>query len=151
MKLCKGCNIEYENFATYSNDCNLDLDEGNSVSKPRALNDNAKLVLAIAKNNIIKSHQVLAFIQCLFIAFMFYLALSGTLSLSGVILPLILSAFPVIHIIISKGIKEDKSWAHTASTITGFIIILGFPIGTVIGFIMLRNTFKKEWKLIELD
>jgi predicted amidophosphoribosyltransferase len=50
MKLCKGCNIEYENFATYCNDCNLDLDDDNSVSKPRALNDNTKLVLAIAKN-----------------------------------------------------------------------------------------------------
>lgn len=151
MKSCKECGNEYENFATYCNECNLDLDEGNSVSKGKKLTDNTKVALGIAKNNIIKSHQVLAFIQVIFIIFISYTILSRDQSLSNIVLVLMLSLFPIAHIIISRGIKSDKSWAHTASTIVGFLIILGFPIGTIIGFIILRNVFKKEWKLVELS
>ena len=150
MKVCKNCSEEYGNEATFCNICDMDLTESNSETQEKDISDNDMLILGIAKNNLIKAHQTLAFIQILFIALLVYLTVSNGFNFRGLVLVLLVSVFPVIHIYVAKGIRKNKAWAHTGSIVLGILMLLAFPVGTLFGFIMLKNVFKKEWKLIEL-
>lgn len=52
---------------------------------------------------------------------------------------LIIGIFFLLHHFVAKGAKEKKDWAKIASAIIGIIMLVGFPIGTLIGIYLLIN------------
>jgi hypothetical protein len=58
-------------------------------------------------------------------------------------------AFPAIvfgivflaHFITAKGARQSKPWARTASIVISVLLLLGFPVGTLIGIYLLANTW----------
>ena len=54
-------------------------------------------------------------------------------------LPLLIHSFCVI------GARRGKQWGRILSKVIGTIMLLGFPIGTVFGYLILAQTGKK-WK-----
>ena len=59
------------------------------------------------------------------------------------ILPVLLFGVVIAaHLATAKGAREAKPWARTASIIISVFMLLGFPIGTLIGVYLLANTWK---------
>lgn len=48
-------------------------------------------------------------------------------------LALLFIAFPVFYLVVGKAIKEHKEWGRNAGIIIGTLMLVGFPIGTIIG------------------
>jgi len=58
-------------------------------------------------------------------------ALIGFLAISA---PLLL-----LHFFVAKGAREKKPWARGASIAIASLMLLGFPVGTIIGVYLLSN------------
>jgi hypothetical protein len=59
------------------------------------------------------------------------------------VFPVIFFGFVVAaHLATAKGARQAKPWARTASIIISLFMLLGFPIGTLIGVYLLANTWK---------
>jgi hypothetical protein len=39
----------------------------------------------------------------------------------------------VFHVVVARGARLRRPWARWASLVIGFILLLGFPVGTIIG------------------
>jgi len=54
-----------------------------------------------------------------------------------------LGALFALHLIISKGARNKKEWAKYTSIIIAVIMLIGFPIGTIIGIYLLH--YCRSW------
>ncbi len=54
-----------------------------------------------------------------------------------VFLALLFIAFPALYLAIGKAIKEHKEWGRNGGIIIGALMLVGFPIGTIIGAYLL--------------
>jgi hypothetical protein len=77
-----------------------------------------------------------------------YLILGFGLTLIGknaiifaVFLPVIL-----IHFVSAWGLRQNKSWARLTSRAIGFLLLFGFPVGTLFGAMLLYYLSGKEWE-----
>lgn len=50
----------------------------------------------------------------------------------------------LFHFFVARGAKEGKSWARRASAVIGFVMLFGFPVGTIIGIYLLSNAWN-DW------
>src|SRR6266568_3116534 len=48
-------------------------------------------------------------------------------------LALLFIALPALYFAIGKAIKEHKEWGRNAGIIVGTLMLVGFPLGTIIG------------------
>ncbi len=52
--------------------------------------------------------------------------------------------FWVIHLVLAVGSKKRLTWARRASEFVGVIMLMGVPIGTIIGYFLLQRTLWDE-------
>lgn len=146
MKMCKECGTRYEQYANYCNSCDLPLLENKkevSVSTKNA----DRIAITAPKYRVMKVHQALGLIQIPVIAtFAYDLFVFKPPTIHGTAVIVVLSIFPIVHFSTVQGIKKGKRWSETISMIIGFMALLGFPIGTILGGYMLANLFSKDWE-----
>ena len=84
------------------------------------------------------AHRILAFIYAgLALLVVVITIFSG--SLAGLPASLALFIPAVVHGVIALGAARANPVAQVFSVLTGLVMLLGFPIGTVIGIYLLRN------------
>jgi hypothetical protein len=149
LKTCKQCQSLYDNIASYCNVCDIDLTEDITEKTTVKLAEDVRLTLGKAKKTIMSIHKLLGSLQVLLIVFIATVFFTEGEQVDGVIAVLVLMIFPVAHFVTAWGVKHNKQWSHLVSTIIGFILLLGFPVGTILGFFLLKNLFRKEWNLLE--
>lgn len=66
-------------------------------------------------------------------------------TMNGAIMPLLVSIPLFVHFSAAKGLRKNKPWARPVSIIIGILLLFGFPLGTILGFIILNQMLKKEW------
>lgn len=62
--------------------------------------------------------------------------------LPTLLLLVLLSGLSVLQLMVGTAIKEHKNWGRTVGIVLGIIHLFGFPIGTLIGFYILRCLIK---------
>ena len=88
---------------------------------------------------IARAHRALAFLYGLCaLVFGIYVLFDGVspmfLSTSALLVLLV-----VLHIAVGRGARARKPWARIASIVIGVLMLLGFPIGTLIGLYLIVN------------
>ncbi len=68
--------------------------------------------------------------------FLFYDSSSGWSAFGPALVAMCISA---IHVAIAFGAAKAAPWARIASIVVGCLLLLGFPIGTLIGLYLLTN------------
>lgn len=151
MIACKKCDTEYEDHASYCNVCDLPLvgEDGKNLEKEHQVKIiDAKEVLTKAKRTASSVHRVLGWIYFILLALSFFFLVIGKASeISDYAFLMILVLPATVHLIAAEGLVRDKSWARPLSIVVGIIILVGFPIGTICGVIILTQMFKKEWRV----
>lgn len=148
MRICLQCDNEYETKATYCNRCNLDFDDSNSHVIPDKISPEGNEVLTKARKLVSTIHKVLGSIN-LIVVFAIYMDQSH-LDNGEVVLLTLISLVGLLHYLAAHGLDYKKSWGRKLSIFIGFLLLVGFPIGTVIGVIVLRQMFRKEWHEADL-
>lgn len=69
----------------------------------------------------------------------------GNTSASIVLVPLIFAGFFSVHHLTARACKEGKPGGRVASIVIACLMLLWFPIGTLIGIYLLANTWR-PWK-----
>ena len=93
---------------------------------------------------VARAHRALGvFYICLLILVVAAMALGPEIKLASLIFPIIVFGFFVaVHLATASGARASKPWARTASIVISCLLLLGFPIGTLIGIYLLSNTWK---------
>ena len=63
---------------------------------------------------------------------------AGTLWAASIISPILF----VLHLLAVKGLKNQKQWGYDLSKNLSYLLLLAFPIGTVLGVILLSQLSK---------
>ena len=50
------------------------------------------------------------------------------------------------HYFGSKGAREGKDWGRTLSRVIGAVMLIGVPLGTIIGWYLFKYTSSKQWE-----
>ena len=58
----------------------------------------------------------------------------------------LLGAMGALHLAVSMGAGAQKDWARVISLGMGYLMLVGFPIGTIIGLHLIANA-KTDWRL----
>jgi hypothetical protein len=65
----------------------------------------------------------------------------------ALVVPLVLlAALFLVHFVTARGAKACTRWGRICSMVIGVILLVGFPIGTIIGVYLLANTWR-PWGL----
>jgi hypothetical protein len=92
-----------------------------------------------------RAHIALACLYGFVLATMvFFLAMSKDPAPGGWLILLFFLIPLLFHFFVAKGAKEMKSWARRASAVIGFLMLFGFPIGTIIGLYLISNAWN-DW------
>ncbi len=147
MITCEICGTEYEDHASYCNICDVSLiDEGGinlENNLPEVVVDPEE-VLAKARKTASTVHRILGWMYFILLAIPTFLVFIGR-DFNGHAYMLILLLPATIHLLAAEGLVKKKSWARPLSIVIGIVILIGFPIGTLCGIIILTQMFKKEW------
>ena len=57
-----------------------------------------------------------------------------------------IAAVGVLHLAVAIGAGAQKEWARVASLAMGCVMLIGFPIGTMVGIYLIANA-KTDWRL----
>jgi|SRR5690348_15270849 len=61
----------------------------------------------------------------------------------ALVVPLVLLAVLfLVHFVTARGAKACTRWGRICSMVIGIILLVGFPIGTIIGVYLLANTWR---------
>lgn len=151
MITCEGCSTEYEDFASYCNLCDKPLTDETGTSlevSPAQDSEARKQVLTGARKTASTVHRVLGwfYFVLMFLTAIFYIALGNPVSATDYPMLLVLALPAMIHLVTAEGLTKGKPWARPVSIVVGVVLLVGFPIGTVLGVILLSQMLKKEWK-----
>ena len=61
---------------------------------------------------------------------------------------IVLSMQGVFFYFVSKELKKKRIWARVVTLITGILLLIGFPVGTFVGTILIYNMTKNWSKII---
>lgn len=151
MITCKSCGTEYEDYASYCNTCDLPLSDESGESLNKELSgmvDDTREVLLKARKTASSVHRLIGWMYFLLLAISaFFLAMSNADRIREYLFLLILALPAAIHLLAAEGLVRNKSWARPLSIVVGIILLVGFPIGTILGGIILSQMFKKEWQI----
>jgi hypothetical protein len=95
---------------------------------------------------VARAHRALAFLYA-FVAvlnsLMFLSELNHNAKIGLVANRVIFACFYALHLSISLGAFRQRPWARTLSQITGWLLVLGFPVGTIIGLYLIVVSWTK--------
>ena len=93
---------------------------------------------------VYRAHRAISWLYLLCISLFALMAfMSPDVSLASMAFPLALfTAVFLAHHITAKGAKQSKPWARTSSIVISVLLLLGFPVGTLIGIYLLANTWR---------
>ena len=100
---------------------------------------------------VFRAHRALSWLYLLLLALFAFIAFSTPALLRD---PPLLSLFLVIlavflaHHLTAKGARENKPWARVTSIMISLVLLIGFPLGTIIGIYLLANTWQ-PWSIKE--
>ena len=71
------------------------------------------------------------------------MALTPDVKVTSLIFPIIVFGVVIAApLVTARGARQSKPWARTASIVISVLLLLGFPVGTLIGIYLLANTWK---------
>lgn len=94
---------------------------------------------------VFRAHRALSWFYGLLLAFMAYMAyaMRSDPNVGFFYVYLVLFAvFFIAHHVTARGARDGKPWARISSTAIACLMLLGFPLGTIIGIYLLVNTWK---------
>jgi len=94
---------------------------------------------------VARAHRALSWLYALFAVLLAYLAVSMRSESDLMFLYVYLVLFALVfaaHHFTARGARECKPWARISSTVLACLMLLGFPIGTIIGIYLLVNTWR---------
>lgn len=56
------------------------------------------------------------------------------------------AAFAVVDFLTAQAVEKKESWSYTAAIVLGILMLFSFPIGTVLGILILIGIFSDEGK-----
>lgn len=91
---------------------------------------------------------IAAFYLLVFLYIVYAVVSRSNSSLSALWVVGFIAAMPIgLHLYAAQGASKGASWARTMSRGLGIFLLFGFPIGTVVGGIILVKTNKQDWQL----
>ena len=69
---------------------------------------------------------------------------SAVVGVTGFIIAVITLAFGVLYLITARGIADKKNWAKVVGIILAILSLPGFPIGTILGVMILIGLLSTE-------
>ena len=69
---------------------------------------------------------------------------SALLGVTGVILAVCFAAFGVADLLIAAGIAKGRPWARFAGTAMAVLLLVAFPVGTVLGVLALMGLLGRD-------
>ncbi|HPW16804.1 MAG TPA: hypothetical protein PLP83_00325 [Candidatus Aminicenantes bacterium] len=69
---------------------------------------------------------------------------SALLGAAGVVLALFCAAVGALDLAIAAGIAKGRPWARLAGVAMGAVLLVGFPVGTVLGALVLMGLLGKD-------
>ena len=58
-----------------------------------------------------------------------------------------IAALPIgLHLCAAQGARKGAEWGKFVSRVLGVVLLIGFPIGTVLGGLVLVKTSAKDWQ-----
>lgn len=69
---------------------------------------------------------------------------SALLGAAGIILAVAFTAFAVANLFIASGIAKGRPWARVAGTAMAVLLLIGFPVGTVLGILALMGLLGRD-------
>ena len=161
MITCRNCGTSYDD-ASYCNACDLPLFDESAESRefdPQKEAVTQTEILHQARKTAAGIHRILAALYIILLGIgVSILIVSIVSSSGGDSAPrsagdyawLLVFAIPAtIHIVASEGLLRKKAWARPLSIVIGIGLLLAFPIGTIVGVILLSQMFKKAWHQAE--
>ncbi len=82
----------------------------------------------------------------IFVTFFAFLEKSGKADIVSIIFYIVFIAIIALHFKAYVEVKKGTQLGRTLSRILGFILLFGFPIGTLIGWMILGYANDKEWQ-----
>lgn len=73
---------------------------------------------------------------------------SALLGAAGLILAVLFAALGVADLFIAAGIAKGRPWARFAGTVMGLVLLIGVPVGTILGVLALmglQGRDAKDW------
>lgn len=69
---------------------------------------------------------------------------SALLGAAGIVLAIVFAAFGIANLLIAAGIARGKMWARYAGIAMAIILLIGFPVGTILGTIALMGLLGRD-------
>jgi hypothetical protein len=69
---------------------------------------------------------------------------SALLGVTGVVLAVLFAAFGVADLLIAAGIAKGRPWARFAGTAMAVLLLVGFPVGTLLGVLALMGLLGRD-------
>ena len=71
---------------------------------------------------------------------------SALLGVTGVILAVCFAAFGVADLLIAAGVAKGRPWARFAGTAMAVLLLVAFPVGTILGVLALMGLLGRDAK-----
>lgn len=100
------------------------------------------------REKVYRAHRALALLYGGLTVVMLFIGLQAAASTAGsgispIIGPaLIIALLFGLHMAVAVGAKRQRLWSRTASQVIGCLMLVGFPVGTLIGVYLLANTWR---------
>lgn len=69
---------------------------------------------------------------------------SALVGAAGIVLAVVFAAFGVLDLLIAAGIARGRVWARYAGIVMAIILLIGFPVGTILGAIALMGLLGRD-------
>ena len=150
MITCKSCYTEYEDGAAYCNHCDISLldDSGQAIEEVQNKKEMSRdEVIQRARKITANVHKILAALYFIyvFLILLMYFSISTMKSADDLLFALLPLIPMLIHLLAWNSMLKEKPWARPFSIVIALFLLLGFPIGTICGAIILYQMFRKEW------
>ncbi|WP_093131012.1 hypothetical protein [Variovorax sp. OK605] len=98
--------------------------------------------------SLVRLHRgIAAFYMAVFLFIVYAVVSKSTASLSGLWVLGFIAAVPIgLHLWAGQGAKAGAGWGKTLSRVLATLLLVGFPIGTVLGGLIWVKTSQKDWQ-----
>ena len=69
---------------------------------------------------------------------------SALLGAAGIVLAIVFAVFGIIDLVVAAGIAKGRSWSRYAGIVLGILYLVAFPVGTILGFIVLLGLLGRD-------
>lgn len=91
---------------------------------------------ALSVHYIVMSSYAIVIVLCVALFLISIVSSDGSV-LGMIIITLLPLTLFSIHLLAVKGLKKEQQWGHRTSKWLAFLLLMGFPFGTVLGVILL--------------